>query len=155
MDREVLCKLCFEEISAKDTANHLKICVESSIDIFDPATNHYYGEYCVLAFILGLTSNLDSKIKIKEFFDTIFVIYEYFYLNGLKSTKANPLWGLDQLCRTVICNVDEPEEKFLRIIPGLTFDDFQNESIIEDINVIFSETQIALLHQWETLFCAE
>ena len=155
MDREVVCKLCWEGISAKDTNKHLGICVEHCVDIFDPEFNDRYADYCILAFILGLTPTLNPKIVIKNAIDTIFVIYEYFYFNGLNSKKANRLWGLDQFCRTVLSHVDEPEEKSLRIVPGFTADDFKNESVIADLNVIFSEAQINLMYQWETLFCAE
>ena len=155
MDREVICKLCWDEVSMKDTNDHLGECIKEYSDMFDPAFNKRYSDYCILAFILGITPTLHPKVVIKSSMDTIFVIYEYFYFNGLNSKKANALWGLDQFCRTVISNIEEPEEKFLRVVPGLTADDFNNESVIADMNIIFSEAQITLIHQWESLFCEE
>ena len=136
------CGLCLNCLSEHTIKEHILTCVNSA-DSSDPS-NITYKKYYILCYILNLIQNFELDIKPiqPDFLDFIFSIYEHFYLLGIGNTFSSPLLGVDDFCRLLISRIPFPRDTRLNIVPGLDIDDFHDNDVISDLQILFSRAQI-------------
>lgn len=136
----VVCQLCCKYIEQNNVRNHLVKCLarknlnKSSVK---------FQKYFLVAYILNFNDNFDFAVNINEknLYDFCFSIYEHFYLVSLSRAYESALLFVDDFCRCVITSIEDPKNKYINIVPTLSYDDFMKNPKVANLMLIFSRAQ--------------